>query len=163
MVEEVPIRLLDRPDDQASVWDILRSVPDPEIPVLNVVDLGIIRYVRMPGPEVGITPTYSGCPATEVIRDSVVLALHERGFSDAVVKEVLSPPWSSHWISEGGRAKLMAYGIAPPNSDDRNRPAACPRCDSEQAELVSEFGSTPCKSLYRCLVCQEPFDYFKCH
>jgi len=147
---------------EAAVWDVLRRVPDPEIPVLNVVDLGIVRYVRMPGPEVGITPTYSGCPATEVIRDSVVVALRDNGYANANVKNVLAPPWSSLWISSAGRAKLLAYGIAPPNNRG-DHPVACPQCGGEKTELVSEFGSTPCKSLFRCLDCLEPFDYFKCH
>jgi ring-1,2-phenylacetyl-CoA epoxidase subunit PaaD len=163
VVEATPIRLLRRLDDEEAVWEVLRSVPDPEIPVLNVVDLGVVRYVRMPGPEVGITPTYSGCPATEVIRESVRRALRAHGFADALVKEVLAPAWSSRWISVAGRAKLAAYGIAPPNPGERDRPAACPQCGSQETELVSEFGSTPCKALFRCLACLEPFDYFKCH
>ena len=163
MVEPTPVRVIDKPDDEETVWDILRGVPDPEIPVINVVDLGIVRYVRMPGPEVGVTPTYSGCPATEVIRESIELALHERGYADATVKDVLSPAWSSLWISAEGRARLADFGIAPPNSEADNRPACCPHCGSDESELVSEFGSTPCKSLYRCLACLEPFDYFKCH
>ncbi len=151
------------PDDAQPVWDILRTVPDPEIPVVSVVDLGIVRYVRMPGPEIGITPTFSGCPATEVIRAAVVAALRERGYAGTVVRQVLAPPWSSRWLTADGREKLAAYGIAPPNPRDPEQPAACPQCGSQTTELLSEFGSTPCKSLFRCLACREPFDYFKCH
>ena len=163
MVTKTPIRIVEEPDNEDSVWDILRAVPDPEIPVLNVVDLGVIRYVRLPGPEVGITPTYSGCPATAVIRQSIEVALREHGYASAVVRDVLSPPWSSLWISSEGRAKLNEFGIAQPNRSGNNRPAACPQCGAEESELVSQFGSTPCKALYRCLACLEPFDYFKCH
>jgi ring-1,2-phenylacetyl-CoA epoxidase subunit PaaD len=147
-------------------------VPDPEIPVLSIVDLGIVRHVHHDAAgrvHVGITPTYSGCPATEVIRGEVRKALGAGGFHDALLEEVLSPPWSSAWLTSAGRQKLQAFGIAPPQAElARPRhlwqaPAVtCPRCASPGAQRVSEFGSTPCKAHYRCRACGEPFDYFKC-
>jgi len=158
--------------DEAQVLALLDEVPDPEIPVLSVVDLGIIRYVRRGGDgrlRVGLTPTYSGCPATQVIHAAVRTALDAHGHADAQIEEVLSPPWTSAWLSEAGRAKLKAFGIAPPEpavSSPRRlwqaTPVGCPRCASHTTERVSEFGSTPCKAHYRCLECGEPFDYFKC-
>jgi ring-1,2-phenylacetyl-CoA epoxidase subunit PaaD len=158
------------------VWDLLSSVPDPEIPVLSVVDLGIVRHVRWSTGEdarsvlhVGITPTYSGCPATEVIRHSIETALDQEGYVDAIVEEVLSPAWTSDWLTEEGRRKLESFGIAPPEKavssprhPFRAPVVACPRCASRATERVSEFGSTPCKAHYRCTSCLEPFDYFKC-
>ena len=143
------------------VLDWLSEVPDPEIPVLTITDLGIVRDVEC-GDEivVSLTPTYSGCPATEAIEASVVAALEDRGVTDVRIKRVLSPPWTTDWISEEGREKLRIYGIAPP--ERRKRPIACPRCDSDQTERVSEFGSTACKAAYRCRECLEPFEYFKC-
>ena len=153
------------------VWEILAAVPDPEIPVLSIVDLGIVRHVTMSDGEmrVGLTPTYSGCPATEVIRASVRAALDAAGFGHAVLEEVLSPPWSSDWLSEAGRRKLRAFGIAPPEEAVAHprqlwgaASVTCPRCGSRAGELLSEFGSTPCKAHYRCRDCREPFDYFKC-
>ncbi len=143
------------------VLDWLAEVPDPEIPVLSITDLGIVRDVEC-GEEVtvSLTPTYSGCPATEAIEASVVAALEDRGVEDVRIKRVLSPPWTTDWISEEGREKLRIYGIAPP--ERRERPIACPRCESDQTELVSEFGSTACKAAYRCRECLEPFEYFKC-
>ena len=161
---------------ERQVWSILRSVPDPEIPVLSVVDLGIVRHVRWSDGDsgestlhVGITPTYSGCPATEVIRGSIETALAQGGYGDAVVEDMLSPPWTSDWLTEEGRQKLRAFGIAPPEQSVssprhlvRAPVVACPRCSSRATERVSEFGSTPCKAHYRCTSCLEPFDYFKC-
>lgn len=162
------VRLLDEETRDQRIWRILCAVADPEIPVLSIVDLGIVRHVRWLAddkPEIGLTPTYSGCPATDVIRDSVRHALSASGYPQAHLVEVLSPPWSSTWISEAGRAKLKEYGIAPPNcaTEAADNPV-CPHCEgseNEAVELISEFGSTPCKALYRCLVCLEPFDYFK--
>ena len=144
------------------VWRVLRSVMDPEIPVLSVLDLGVVRYVRAEGGHlrVGVTPTYSGCPATEVIHRSIRDALAQQGMDDVRVETVLSPPWSSDWLSEEGRRKLQAYGICPPAT--RGARIACPRCGSHDAERLSEFGSTPCKAHYRCSDCLEPFDVFKC-
>lgn len=151
------------PDVLARLHGILEQVPDPEIPVLSVLDLGVIRHLRYRPDgrlEVGVTPTYSGCPATAVIKDDVVRALTAAGFP-AVAVDVLAPPWSTDWLSEAGRRKLEAFGIAPPGAR-QNAPAACPRCGSPRTSRISEFGSTPCKALYRCESCLEPFDYFKC-
>ena len=145
--------------EQILEW--LSDVADPEIPVLTIMDLGIVRDVDCDdGVTVSLTPTYSGCPATEAIEASVRAALQERGVADVTIKRVLSPPWTTDWISEDGRNKLRIYGIAPP--ERRDRPVACPRCDSDNTEVVSEFGSTACKASYRCCDCLEPFEYFKC-
>jgi ring-1,2-phenylacetyl-CoA epoxidase subunit PaaD len=143
-------------------WRLLESVMDPEIPVLSVLDLGVVRYVHAEenGLRVGITPTYSGCPATEVIRHSILEALRRDGLDDVMVETVLSPPWSSDWLSAEGRRKLAAFGICPPAAHGSR--IACPRCGSRDAERLSEFGSTPCKAHYRCSDCLEPFDVFKC-
>jgi len=154
-------------------WAALASVADPEIPVLSVIDLGIVRRVGVRADdvlEVGLSPTYSGCPASEVIRDSVERALTDAGLQPLQIVSVLSPAWSSVWITPAGRTKLHAYGIAPPAHPAAHprqllrgdRPIACPRCGSSDTECVSEFGSTPCKALHRCHGCLEPFDYFKC-
>jgi ring-1,2-phenylacetyl-CoA epoxidase subunit PaaD len=158
---------------EEQVWRVLEGVADPEIPVLSIVDLGIVRHVEWRDDgrlHVGITPTYSGCPATEVIRGSVGRALALAGYGDAVIDNVLTPPWTSDWLTEQGKQKLRSFGIAPPaESVDRPRRlfggspvVACPRCSSHATERVSEFGSTPCKAHYRCTACLEPFDYFKC-
>jgi ring-1,2-phenylacetyl-CoA epoxidase subunit PaaD len=157
---------------EATVRRLLERVKDPEIPVLSVIDLGIIRYVRSVangGLEVGVSPTYSGCPATEVIRRSIAGALRDGGFPQARVVDVLSPPWSSDWITPEGREKLRRYGIAPPAEPVASvrrlfaQPqVTCPRCGATETECISEFGSTPCKAHYRCTRCAEPFDYFKC-
>lgn len=158
-------------DPERDVWDALARVPDPEIPVLSIIDLGIVRFVRQSAEgvlHVGITPTYSGCPATEVIRRSVRDALDAVGRRDAVVEEVLAPAWTSDWISSEGRRKLRESGIAPPPEGSSSLRAVirevheCPRCGSARTQRVSEFGSTPCKAHYRCLACLEPFDQFKC-
>jgi ring-1,2-phenylacetyl-CoA epoxidase subunit PaaD len=147
-------------------------VLDPEIPVLNIVDLGIVREVRYEVDgrmRVAITPTYSGCPATDVIRVMVRAALDAGGYADAILEERLSPPWTSDWLTPAGREQLRAFGIAPPE-ESVSRPrqltgapqVTCPRCGSHSSERISEFGSTPCKAHYRCRACGEPFDYFKC-
>ena len=146
----------------------LETVPDPEIPAVSVVDLGIVRGVRSDPPAVLITPTYPGCPATIAIEISVRAALDDAGFADLPIETVLSPPWSTEWISDLGRDRLKAYGIAPPPrgraaASLRSEPVECPRCGSPHSEEVSRFGSTPCKALWRCLDCLEPFDRFKCH
>jgi len=157
---------------RARVFELLAAVPDPEIPVLSVLDLGIIRHVEVRhdgSVEVGITPTYSGCPATPVIKSDVLRALADAGIRATAV-DVLAPAWSSDWLSEEGRRKLEAFGIAPPSHTVASPRAlayadpavACPRCHSVASERLSEFGSTPCKALYRCTACLEPFDYFKC-
>ena len=153
------------------VWEWLEAVPDPEIPVLSVVDLGIVRRVTVSAESVAIdvAPTYSGCPATEVIEKSIVDSLTDRGIGNVVLKRVLSPPWTTAWITAAGREKLLAYGIAPPQDEagkrsivDSVRTIACPRCAETATTLVSEFGSTPCKASYKCDSCLEPFEYFKC-
>jgi ring-1,2-phenylacetyl-CoA epoxidase subunit PaaD len=162
------------------VWTWLGEVPDPEIPVISVVDLGIVRDVAFDGDEcvVTITPTYSGCPAMEVIAESVTDALHARGLARVRLKNQLSPAWTTDWMSEAGKAALKGYGIAPPVQQSidisglrsgvkrhalQAPQVACPHCGSSHTQLTSQFGSTPCKALYKCLDCREPFDYFKCH
>jgi ring-1,2-phenylacetyl-CoA epoxidase subunit PaaD len=153
---------------EREVWRLLENVPDPEIPVLSIVDLGIVRYVRRAADgrlHVGITPTYTGCPATAAIRSATRIALDEAGHRDALLEEVLSPPWTSDWVTPVGRAKLEAFGIAPPAVAAPGRasePVRCPRCGSLSTERISEFGSTPCKAHYVCSACREPFDQFKC-
>jgi ring-1,2-phenylacetyl-CoA epoxidase subunit PaaD len=139
------------------VLEILSHVPDPEIPCVSVVDLGIVRDVK--GDAVIITPTYTGCPATLAIEADIRTALDRAGFAAMKIETTLSPPWTTDWISAEGREKLRAYGIAPPV---KTAPE-CPRCGSTHTEELSRFGSTPCKSLHRCLDCREPFDRFKCH
>jgi ring-1,2-phenylacetyl-CoA epoxidase subunit PaaD len=147
--------------EREQVIEWLSEVADPEIPVLSITDLGIVRDVDCSdGVIVSLTPTYSGCPATEAIESSVKAALQERGVEDVTIRRVLSPPWTTDWISAEGREKLRVYGIAPPERRDRS--ISCPRCNSAQTERVSEFGSTACKAAYRCLECLEPFEYFKC-
>lgn len=159
-------------DVLARLRALLSQVADPEIPVISVLDLGVVRHLlqRADGTiEVGVAPTYSGCPATPAIKADIIRALERAGFHVAAV-DVLSPPWTSDWISSEGRRKLAEYGIAPPaeavGSPRRlwqaDPAVACPRCGSKQTAKQSEFGSTPCKALYRCEACLEPFDYFKC-
>ena len=151
------------PDDRAArVRAVLEGVPDPEIPVLSIVDLGIVRGVDDDGGEVTLTPTYTGCPATAAIETSVRAALDGAGLGDVRLRSRLDPPWTTDWITSEGRAKLLAYGIAPPLALGRSHPA-CPRCGSPRSVEVSRFGSTPCKALWRCEACAEPFDHFKCH
>ena len=180
--------------DTAKIWSLLEQVNDPEVPVLSVVDLGIVREVKLSAetedspavgnrvgasadpadmiPEVVITPTYSGCPAMDVIRMNIRMVLLSNGYRDVKLTTVLSPAWTTEWISEKGKQKLKAFGIAPPlplqqvcHTDlfIRDEAVSCPHCNSYHTTLISEFGSTACKSLYRCEDCGEPFDYFKCH
>jgi ring-1,2-phenylacetyl-CoA epoxidase subunit PaaD len=158
----------------ALAWNALSAVPDPEIPAVNIVELGLIRFVRAQADgilEVGLSPTYVGCPATEVIRGSVTNALRAADIGGFEVTQVLSPAWTSDWITAEGRRKLHAYGIVPPERTVSNMrdilradrsAVACPRCDSVDTETLSQFGSTPCKALHRCRACLEPFEYFKC-
>lgn len=159
--------------DQAA-WAVLDTVLDPEVPVLSVRDLGIVREVSVHddgAADVVLTPTYSGCPATEVIADSVRQALEQAGFGPVRVRQQLAPAWTSDWISDEGREKLRRYGIAPPSGTAAvaaeqpmrfiARGIECPRCGSAQTERLSAFGATACKSLYRCIACREPFEYFK--
>ena len=143
---------------EAGLRAVLETVMDPEIPVVSVMDLGIVRDVR-PG-KVTITPTYSGCPATDVIERTIREALDANGYRDVAIETVLTPPWTTDWISEQGKERLHAYGIAPP---ELAKAATCPRCGSTDTEEVSRFGSTPCKAQWRCKDCLEPFDRFKCH
>ena len=142
-----------------ALWQVLEQVPDPEIPAVSVVDLGIVREVRPD--RVLITPTYTGCPATQVIEQDIRAALDAVGFGKVAIETTLSPPWTTDWISKGGKAKLKAYGIAPPTLAGQR--VACPQCGSTQTEEISRFGSTPCKAQWRCRDCLEPFDLFKCH
>jgi ring-1,2-phenylacetyl-CoA epoxidase subunit PaaD len=148
---------LKSPQLKNRVLEILSHVPDPEIPCVSVVDLGIVREVT--DDAVVITPTYTGCPATLAIEADIRKALDRAGLSAMKIETTLSPPWSTDWISADGREKLRKYGIAPPVKTA----VQCPRCGSVHTEELSRFGSTPCKSLHRCLDCREPFDRFKCH
>jgi ring-1,2-phenylacetyl-CoA epoxidase subunit PaaD len=140
------------------IWAVLKEVPDPEIPAVSVLDLGIVRSVD--DEKVVITPTYSGCPATLFIEQSIRDALDAAGYRDIAIETRLAPAWTTDWISTEGKAKLQAYGIAPP---DLAKTATCPQCGSTDTEEISRFGSTPCKSQWRCTACLEPFDRFKCH
>lgn len=155
-------------DMRDRAFDAIGSVMDPEIPVLSVLELGIIRFVEpsTSGIRVGLTPTYSGCPAMTVISDTLRDALRSAGFLEIQIVQVLDPPWSTADLTTAGREKLERYGVAPPMPASRIHPSGsprrCPLCHSTDTERVSEFGSTPCKSLYRCRACREPFDYFKC-
>ncbi len=144
--------------NEAAIMAVLAEVPDPEIPAISVVDLGIVRGLR--DGKVQITPTYSGCPATLFIEQSIREALDAAGFRQVGIETQLSPPWTTDWISDAGKARLAAYGIAPP---DLAKTATCPQCGSTDTEEVSRFGSTPCKAQWRCKECLEPFDRFKCH
>lgn len=165
------VATLDVAAQQQRAWDAAASVPDPEVPCVTVADLGILRSVDIEDDVAvaRVTPTYSGCPATLAIEMSIETALRDAGF-EARVERVLAPAWTTDWITEAGREKLLAYGIAPPQESTNSKHALfgettvnCPQCGSSQTERISEFGSTPCKALYRCSDCKEPFDYFKCH
>lgn len=156
------VTLAERLTDAAVVWDVLHAVPDPEIPAVSLVDLGIVRGVDPDARTVTLTPTYTGCPATAVIEASVRDALNAAGLREFTIVTVLSPPWTTDWITPAGRDKLHAYGIAPPMSVG-SRAVGCPQCGSLDTAEISRFGSTPCKALWRCVACAEPFDLFKCH
>jgi ring-1,2-phenylacetyl-CoA epoxidase subunit PaaD len=153
------------------VWNWLDAVADPEIPVISVTDLGIVRHVRWTEEDgdstlvVTITPTYSGCPATAVIKEDIKQALQQRGLSRVQIETRLSPAWTTDWMTDRGRHRLLEYGIAPPEPREQGSatPVPCPRCGSADTRLVSQFGSTPCKAFYICNSCLEPFDHFKCH
>jgi ring-1,2-phenylacetyl-CoA epoxidase subunit PaaD len=156
---------------EARAWAVLADVPDPEVPALSLCDLGVVREVTVgdEGVHVVLTPTYSGCPATEVIAQSVSEALTQAGLGPVTLTQRLAPAWTTDWISEDGKRKLREYGIAPPHAvatgeavvHIRPRHVACPRCGAAHTERLSAFGSTACKALYRCLACREPFEYFK--
>jgi ring-1,2-phenylacetyl-CoA epoxidase subunit PaaD len=165
------LELKSKADVLARARAALEQVCDPEIPVLTIADLGVLRSVDLASDgaiEATITPTYSGCPAMDVIGFEVRAALMQAGIDNARVRQVLSPAWTTDWMSEAGKAKLRAYGIAPPSARASRRAlfgeesVACPHCGSQHTEKVSEFGSTACKALWRCTTCREPFDYFKC-
>jgi ring-1,2-phenylacetyl-CoA epoxidase subunit PaaD len=159
--------------EEERVWKILEEVKDPEVPVLSILDLGIVRSIHIQDArlDIVITPTYSGCPAMDVISMDIRLKLIEKGYRDVNIRQSLSPAWTTDWMTEEGKRKLKEFGIAPPNpkqqfcSSDmfKEEAVACPRCNSHHTQLISQFGSTACKSIYRCLDCKEAFDYFKCH
>ena len=152
---------------EKKIWDILETVCDPEVPVLSILDLGIVRDIKINADEVEviITPTYSGCPAMDAISIDIRLKLIEHGYKKLKITSILSPAWTTDWMSEEGKRKLKAYGIAPPHRSDvsSDRLIECPQCNSSNTRLISQFGSTACKALYQCNDCKEPFDYFKCH
>lgn len=158
-------------DLRQTAWNAAAQVVDPEIPVLTIADLGVLREVTVTdgAVEVAITPTYSGCPAMNMIALEIELALEREGFRNPTIRTVLSPAWTTDWMSEHGRQKLKEYGIAPPQAGGGRRAlfgeqqVVCPQCGSVNTEVLSEFGSTSCKALWRCKACREPFDYFKCH
>jgi ring-1,2-phenylacetyl-CoA epoxidase subunit PaaD len=164
--------------EEQRLWEILREVKDPEIPVLSIIDLGIVRNIRCSVSnngaclgEVTITPTYSGCPAMDIIRMDIKLKLLEYGYKNITVRQSLSPSWTTDWITEEGRQKLKEFGIAPPNTKQqfctsemfKEEAVQCPFCNSFHTKQVSRFGSTACKAIYQCENCRESFDYFKCH
>ena len=155
------------------IWALLEEIPDPEIPVLSIHDLGIVRKIDEINNEiiVTITPTYSGCPAMNVFEADIVTTLNKYGYDNVSIKTIYDPPWTTDWLSEEAKKKLQDYGIAPPEQkttdknallvDDR-KSVTCPQCKSTSSKMISQFGSTACKSLYQCNDCMEPFDYFKC-
>ncbi len=161
------------------IWSLLEQVIDPEVPVLSVIDLGIIRDIKIHTTdtssnqlEIIITPTYSGCPAMNTIEWDIRTLLIEHGYPNIIIRTVLSPAWTTDWMTDEGRNKLKAYGIAPPNVTQsvcntklfaEEEAVQCPKCNSYNTRLISQFGSTACKALYQCKECLEPFDYFKCH
>ncbi|MBC7849385.1 MAG: phenylacetate-CoA oxygenase subunit PaaJ [Chitinophagaceae bacterium] len=155
------------------IIQLLHSIPDPEVPVISIMDLGIVRDVVIEDDkiEIIITPTYSGCPAMDAISMNIRLELISHGYTNIKITSVLSPAWTTEWMSETGKEKLRTYGIAPPNARQQfcndvfaaDETVQCPKCNSSQTSKISEFGSTACKSLYQCRDCLEPFDYFKCH
>jgi ring-1,2-phenylacetyl-CoA epoxidase subunit PaaD len=157
---------------EANIWLLLEEVTDPEVPVLSVLDLGIVRDVKVTGDvedmavEITITPTYSGCPAMDMIAMNIRMRLLEEGYTNIKITNVLAPAWTTDWMTENGKAKLRDYGIAAPykiSDSNEEDVIPCPQCNSTNTKLLSQFGSTACKALYQCLDCKEPFDYFKCH
>jgi len=155
------------------IWNWLEEIADPEVPVITIVDLGIVRHINIISPEhvsIDITPTYSGCPAMDVIGTQIKMLLLAKGIKTVDVNLILHPAWTTDWMSENGKIKLKKYGIAPPKRLSKVKldlfeedQIACPRCDAQNTNLVSRFGSTSCKSLYQCMNCHEPFEHFKCH
>lgn len=151
------------------IWHCLQQISDPELPVLSITDLGMVRDVEADGDgwRITFTPTYSGCPATEFLLEAIEQRLAEAGFAPVKVDIRLSPAWTTDWMNASARDRLREYGVAPPQGHTCDKPQAagpvpCPRCGSTHSEKISEFGSTACKALYRCCDCREPFDYFKC-
>lgn len=160
--------------DKKMIYEYLEEIKDPEVPVLSIIDLGIVRDVKLNDEEleVVITPTYSGCPAMDMIKLSIQVMLSTLGFKKVKITQVLSPAWTTEWMSEEGKRKLKQYGIAPPNPRQQvcndklfvaDEAVQCPQCNSYHTHRISEFGSTACKALFQCDDCKEPFDYFKCH
>lgn len=150
--------------EHEEIWEFLKEVPDPEIPAINLVELGVVRAVQMKTDgtlKVTITPTYTGCPAKKLFEDLIREKLIEKGFEKIEIESVLTPAWTTDWLSEETRQKMMDEGISPPTDGDKI--IECPNCGSQSTKLVSQFGSTPCQSLYTCNDCKEPFNYFKCH
>lgn len=157
------------------IWKLLEQVKDPEVPVLSIIDLGIVRGIKTDEPEIDavtvvITPTYSGCPAMDIISIQIRMALLGGGIKKVIIEQQLSPAWTTDWMSDSGKEKLLAYGIAPPTRKSENNlglfesdSISCPRCHSNETTLVSQFGPTSCKSLFQCNHCKEPFEHFKCH
>jgi len=168
-----PRQHIDQSTEEKKIWKILEGITDPEIPVLSVIDLGIIRKIKLNGEvEIVVTPTYSGCPAMDVIAINIKMQLLSEGYKNVKITQALSPAWTTDWMTEEGKRKLKGYGIAPPNPKQQvcndklfapHEAVPCPQCNAHHTHRVSEFGSTPCKSLYVCDDCKEPFDYFKCH
>lgn len=156
---------------EKEIYNLISNIPDPEIPVITIEDLGILREVKIVNDkvEVYITPTYSGCPAMKTIENDIISILKQNDVEPFVVKTVFSPVWTTDWLSDEAKEKLRRYGISPPenSTSDKNvllnRAVRCPQCNSANTELVSQFGSTACKALYKCKDCLEPFDHFKCH
>jgi ring-1,2-phenylacetyl-CoA epoxidase subunit PaaD len=157
--------------NEKKIWDYLEEVFDPEIPVLSIVDLGIVRHISIIEENciITITPTYSGCPAMRIIENEIIKKLNHNGIKNIIIQQTLSPAWTTDWLSDVGRIKLSEYGIAPPENEiDKNvlfgkQPIIpCPQCASTDTRMVSQFGSTACKAHYQCNKCLEPFDYFKC-
>ncbi len=152
-----------------NIWKLLENIADPEVPVLSILDLGIVRKIDIENNKIciSITPTYSGCPAMHTIAMNIKFELLSNGIKDVEVKEILSPTWTTAWMTENGKKKLKEYGIAPPQYDENKKAQEthieCPQCLSKNTTLLSQFGSTACKAMYKCLDCLEPFDYFKCH
>ncbi len=159
---------------EKNIWDLLETIVDPEVPVLNIVDLGIVRKVDMHDGKISIiiTPTYTGCPAMDVIKLDMYTKLLENGITNFEINTILSPAWTTDWMSKAGKKKLKKYGIAPPPAQQsictpdafqKEEAVQCPHCNSYRTILISRFGSTACKALYKCEDCREPFEYFKCH
>lgn len=164
--------IIEKQISRAEVFALLSEIPDPEIPVISIVDLGIVRDIEIVENQltITITPTYTGCPAMKVIEEDIFSVLKKNGFENVQIKNILSPAWTTDWLTQEAKKKLLDYGIAPPEktTSDKNillgksKKIACPRCRSLNTEMKSQFGSTACKALYVCKDCREPFDYFKC-